>query len=280
VNDVTTTFGLEGKRALVIGGAGPGNGGASSRALAAAGASVAVADVDEVKAKELAAELTELAGRSGSGAGPCIGLGVDVRDPAALDRVVAEAVEGLGGLDSLVTVVGGHTLFAPWVRVDETSDHDWDLILDMNLRYVFRVVRAALRAFLAQGTGGTIVSVGSIAGAVSSPYSAAYGAAKAGLRNFTRSVSLEYARDNVRMNLIAIGVVVSDAARAVNSGVLGMAESVPIGRLGEPHEVANAVAFLASPASSYITGQELTIDGGLTHRFPLRVPNAPPHTAG
>ncbi|HEY1970120.1 MAG TPA: SDR family oxidoreductase [Pseudonocardia sp.] len=272
---MATTFGLAGKRALVIGGAGPGNGGASSRALAAAGASVAVADVDETKAKSLADELT---GRSG--AARCVGLGVDVRDPAALDRVVADAVAALGGLDSLITVVGGHTLFAPWVRVDQTSDDDWDLILDMNLRYVFRVVRAALRAFLAQGTGGTIVSVGSIAGAVSSPYSAAYGAAKAGLRNFVKSVSLEYARDDIRMNLIAVGVVVSDAARAVNSGVLGMAESVPIGRLGQPHEVASAVAFLASPASSYITGQELTIDGGLTHRFPLRVPNAPPHMAG
>jgi 3-oxoacyl-[acyl-carrier protein] reductase len=279
VTDVTTTFGLEGKRALVIGGAGPGNGGASSRALAAAGASVAVADVDETKAKALADELAELSG-AGATAGKFVGLAVDVRDPSALDRVVADAVTALGGLDVLVTVVGGHTLFAPWVRVDETADDDWDLILDMNLRYVFRVVRAALRVFLTQGTGGTIVSVGSIAGAVSSPYSAAYGAAKAGLMSFTKSVSLEYARDDIRMNLIAIGVVVSDAARAVNSGVLGMAESIPIGRLGQPDEVASAVAFLASPASSYITGQELTIDGGLTNRFPLRVPNAPPHTAG
>jgi 3-oxoacyl-[acyl-carrier protein] reductase len=277
VADVTTTFGLEGRRALVIGGAGPGNGGATSRALAAAGASVAVADVDETKAKALA---DELAGLPDAGAAKHVGLGVDVRDPAALDRVVGDVVEALGGLDTLVTVVGGHTLFAPWVRVDETTDEDWDLILDMNLRYVFRVVRAALRAFLAQGTGGTIVSVGSIAGAVSSPYSAAYGAAKAGLMNFTKSVSLEYARDDIRMNLIAIGVVVSDAARAVNSGVLGMAESIPVGRLGQPEEVASAVAFLASPASSYITGQELTIDGSLTNRFPLRVPNAPSHAAG
>lgn len=277
MTDVTTTFGLEGRRALVIGGAGPGNGGASSRALAAAGASVAVADVDETSAKTLADELSRL---PDSPDARHVGLGVDVRDPAALDRVVSDAVAALGGLDTLVTVVGGHTLFAPWVRVDETTDDDWDLILDMNLRYVFRVVRAALRAFLAQGTGGTIVSVGSIAGAVSSPYSAAYGAAKAGLLNLTRSVSLEYARDDIRMNLIAVGVVVSDAARAVDSRLLGMADSIPIGRLGQPEEVASAVAFLASPASSYITGQELTIDGALTNRFPLRVPNAPPHAAG
>jgi len=271
-----TTFGLEGRRALVIGGAGPGNGGASSRALAAAGAHVAVADLDEAKAKAMADELAGLPGAAGRHAG----LGVDVRDPAALDRAVAGAVTALGGLDTLVTVVGGYTLFAPWVRVDETTDEDWDLILDMNLRYVFRVVRAALRAFLAQGTGGTIVSVGSIAGAVSSPYSAAYGAAKAGLVNLTKSVALEYARDDIRMNLIAVGVVVSDAARAVGSEVLGMADSIPVGRLGRPEEVASAVAFLASPASSYVTGQELTVDGALTNRFPLRVPNAPPYAAG
>jgi 3-oxoacyl-[acyl-carrier protein] reductase len=270
---MTATFGLEGKRALVIGGAGPGNGGAASRALATAGASVAVADVDGAKAQAMSDELT---GAGGKG----VGLAVDVRDPSALDQVVVDAIAALGGLDVLVTVVGGHTLFAPWVRVDETTDEDWDLIAQMNLGYVFRVTRAALRAFLAQGTGGTIVSVGSIAGNVSSPYSAAYGAAKAGLVSFNRSVSLEYARDDIRMNLVAVGVVVSDAAKAVNSGALGMAESIPMGRLGSPDEVGSAVAFLASPASSYITGQTLTVDGGLTHRFPLRVPNAPSHAAG
>jgi 3-oxoacyl-[acyl-carrier protein] reductase len=270
---MTTTFGLEGKRALVIGGAGPGNGGACSRALAAAGACVAIADFDGDKAKALAGELS-------AGGGAHVGLQVDVRDPAALTRAVGDAVTALGGLDTLVTVVGGHTLFAPWVRVDETTDENWELIFHMNLGYVFRVVRTALRTFMSQGSGGTIVGVSSIAGSGSSPYSAAYGAAKAGLNNFARSVSLEYARDEIRMNLVAVGVVVSDAARAVNSGALGMTESIPMGRLGRPEEVASAVAFLASPASSYITGQTLTIDGGVASRFPLRVPNAPSYAAG
>jgi 3-oxoacyl-[acyl-carrier protein] reductase len=270
---VTTTFGLEGKRALVIGGAGPGNGGASSRALAAAGASVAIADLDGARAQALSDELT-----AGRGAG--VGLALDVRDPAAVDEVVSAAASALGGLDVLVTVVGGHTLFAPWVRVDETTDEDWDLIILMNLGYVFRAVRSALRTFVDQRTGGTIVSIGSISGTVSSPYAAAYGAAKAGLANFARSVGLEYARDDIRMNLVACGVIVTDASRAVDSGALGMAESVPLGRLGRPDEVGSAVAFLASPASSYITGQTLTIDGGVASRFPLRVPNAPPHVAG
>lgn len=270
---MTTTFDLEGKRALVIGGAGPGNGGASSRALAGSGASVAVADLDVAKAQAFAEELNASGGKA-------VGLAADVRDDRALDNLVAEAVSALGGIDVLVTVVGGHTLFAPWARVDETTDEDWDLIIKMNLGYVFRVVRSTLRMFLAQGTGGTIVSVGSISGIVSSPYAAAYGAAKAGLANFARSVALEYARDDIRMNIVACGVIVSDAAMAVNSGALGMAESVPMGRLGRPDEVGSAVTFLASPASGYITGQTVTIDGGVSGRFPLRVPNAPSYMAG
>lgn len=270
------TLGLEGKRALVIGGAGPGNGGATSRALAAGGASVAIADFNGEKADELAAELSATA----NGVGKCVGLQVDVRDVVAIDRVVADATAALGGIDILVTVVGGQTLFAPWVRLDEMTDENWDLIQWMNLGYVRKMVQAVLRQFLAQGTGGSIVSIGSIAGAVSSPYASSYGAAKAGLANLATSVALEYARDGIRMNIVAIGVVISDAAKAVNSGALGMAESIPLGRLGTPEEAANAVTFLASPAASYITGQTLRLDGGVTSRFPLRVPAAPPHAAG
>jgi 3-oxoacyl-[acyl-carrier protein] reductase len=266
--------GLAGKRALVIGGAGPGNGGASSRALAASGAAVAIADHNAERAVALAAEL------SGEYGVKARGLGVDVRDNAAMDTVVADAVAALGGLDVLVTVVGGHTLFAPWARLDETPDEDWELIVTMNLGYVFRVTRAAIRAFLAQGDGGTIVAVGSMSGERSSPYAAAYGAAKAGVVSLARSVALEYARDGIRMNVVALGATVSDANRAIDSTKLGMLDAIPLGRLGENHEIANAVAFMASSASSYITGECLLVDGGVTKRFPLRVPNAPAHVAG
>lgn len=264
------TLGLEGKRALVIGGAGPGNGGASSRALAAAGASVAIADYNTDSAETLAREL----------GGGSVGLAVDVRDAAAMDSVVSGAATALGGLDILVTVVGGHTLFAPWTRVDRTPDEDWELILTMNLGYVFRVTRAALRHFLTQGTGGSIVAVGSISGAVSSPYAAAYGAAKAGVVSFAKSVALEYARDGIRMNVVSLGATVSDANRALSAQGIAMQDSIPLGRFGNNVEIANAVAFMASPASSYITGAQLFVDGGVSNRFPLRVPNAPTHVAG
>ncbi|WP_019873797.1 SDR family NAD(P)-dependent oxidoreductase [Sporichthya polymorpha] len=270
---MTTSLGLEGKRALVIGGAGPGNGGASTRALAAAGASVAIADYNESAAKSLADELAA----TGVAA---VGIGVDVRNDADSDGIVERAAAELGGLDVVVTVVGGHTLFAPWARVGDTPDSDWDLILTMNLGYVMRVTRAAVRLLEAQGTGGSIVAVGSISGEVSSPYAAAYGAAKAGVVSLAKSVALEYARDGIRMNVVALGATVSDANRELSAQGIAMQDSIPVGRFGTNVEIANAVVFLASPASSYITGTTLFVDGGVSQRFPLRVPNAPTHVAG
>src|SRR4029453_6495531 len=105
----------------------------------------------------------------------------DARDSAGVDAFVADAVRELGGLDVLVTVVGGQLAFVPPARIHEIADEDWELMFWLNLRYVARVVRAALRVFLEQGTGGTIVSVGSITGVAGSPEQGAYGAAKAGL---------------------------------------------------------------------------------------------------
>ena len=266
--------GLAGKRALVIGGGGPGNGGATSRALAAGGASVVVADYEPDRASGLAAELTASFGVK------AFGLQVDVRDAAAVDAVVAEAAGLLGGLDTLVTVVGGFTLFTKWARLTDTSDEDWNLIITLNLDYVYQATRAVLRIFLNQGTGGTVVAVGSMSGEVSSPYAAAYGAAKAGVVSLARSVALEYARDGVRMNVVALGATVSDANRAIDSTALGYHDTIPMGRLGENREIANTVAFLASDASSYITGVSVPVDGGVTKRFPVPVPMAPKHVAG
>jgi 3-oxoacyl-[acyl-carrier protein] reductase len=169
----------------VVGGGGGGIGRAISRGLAEAGAAVAVADVDPERAEEAAAET------AGAGA-RAISLAGDVRSHADLDDMVTRAASELSGLDVLVTVVGGHVAFAPSAPLHETTDEDWDLIFDLNLRYVPRVVRAALRLFLAQGRGGSIVSVGSITGSMGSPMAAAYGAAKAGLASLARSVAAQH----------------------------------------------------------------------------------------
>lgn len=144
----------------------------------------------------------------------------------------------------LVTVVGGQLAFVPAAPLHETTDEAWDLMFDLNLRHVARSVRAGLRVFLAQGRGGTIVSVGAIAGHAGSPMQAAYGAAKAGLASLARPVAAEYSRDGVRMNLVVCGPIATPVARAAQTGT---SEWIPMGRPGESREVADAAVFLASP---------------------------------
>jgi 3-oxoacyl-[acyl-carrier protein] reductase len=250
---------LAGKNALVIGGGGGGIGRAITRGLAAAGAALAVADVDRDRADEAAAEVAGAGGRS-------LSLTGDVRSAEDVDDFVNGAAKELGGLDVLVTVVGGQLAFVPAARLHELADEDWELMFDLNLRYVARAVRAALRVFLEQGRGGTIVSVGSIAGQAGSPMQAAYGAAKAGLASLARSVAAEYSQEGIRMNVVSCGPIATPVARAAQAGTV---EWIPMGRPGESGEVAEAAVFLASPLSSYITGQSLVIDGGATAAGPF-----------
>ena len=250
---------LDGKRALVIGGGGGGIGRAISGRLAAAGSAVAIADVDRERADEAAA---------GAAAGVrSLALVGDVRVRGTAEAFVHQAADAFGGLDVLVTVVGGQLAFVPAALVHETPDDDWDLMFDLNLRYVAEAVRAVLRVFLAQGTGGTIVSVGSIAGLAGSPRQAAYGAAKAGLVNLARSVAVEYGRHGIRMNVVACGPIATPVAAAAQAGTA--LDWIPLGRAGSADEVAGAAVFLASPLSSYISGQSLVVDGGATAAGPF-----------
>jgi 3-oxoacyl-[acyl-carrier protein] reductase len=251
---------LSGKRALIVGGGGGGIGRAITRALAAAGSAVAVVDVDPLRAEEAAAE----AGAAGVHG---VGLVGDVRSAAAIEDFVAEAAGQLGGLDVLLTVVGGQLAFVPAARLHEITDEDWDLMFDLNLRYVARVVRTTIGVFLEQGTGGAIVGVGSITSMAGSPMQAAYGAAKAGLASLARSVAAEYSRDGIRMNVVSCGPVVTPVAAAAQADT--ELDWVPMGRAASSKEVADAAVFLASPLSSYITGQSLVLDGGATAMGPF-----------
>jgi 3-oxoacyl-[acyl-carrier protein] reductase len=131
---------------------------------------------------------------------------------------------------------------------------------------VARAARAAIRAFLAQGSGGSIVSVGSITGIMAAPMQAGYGAAKAGLASLARTVAAEYAGDGIRMNIVACGAIATPAANTARSDEV---PDIPMGRLGVPEDAAAAAVYLASPLSSYVTGQSLVVDGGVTVRGPF-----------
>jgi len=251
---------LDGMGTLVIGGGGEGIGRAISRAFAAAGAAVAVADIDPDRARDAVEELT------GFGA-QAVALAGDVRSRSAVDSFVAHTVAEFGRLDTLVTVVGGQVAFVPAVRLHEMSDDDWDLAYEMNLRYVARAARAAIQTFLAQGKGGSIVSVGSVTGIMAAPRQAGYGAAKAGLASLAKTVAAEYAGDGIRMNVVACGAIATPAANSAQP--VADVPEIPMGRLGAPNDAAAAAVYLASPLSSYVTGQTLVVDGGVTVRGPF-----------
>jgi 3-oxoacyl-[acyl-carrier protein] reductase len=254
---------LDGKRALVVGGGGGGIGRAITRAFAAAGGALAVADIDRLRADEAAAE----AAAAGVEALALVG---DVRSHADVDRIVSDAASELGSLDILVTVVGGQLAFVPAARIHEVSEEDWRLMFEVNLHYVARAVRSTLRVFLEQGTGGTIVSIGSIAASAGSSMQAAYGAAKAGLASLARSVTAEYSGEGIRMNVVSCGPVSTPVAEAAQAQA--ELDWIPMGRAASSQEVADAAVFLASPLSSYITGQSLVVDGGATAVGPFPTP--------
>jgi len=245
---------LEDKVALVTGGA-SGIGASTARRLAAEGARVAVADLNEDGAREIARELDGLA---------CV---VDVADAASVREGVAFVERELGPVEVLVNNAGTDR-FAFFVNTDEQL---WDTVLGVNLRGVIAVTHAVLPG-MQERRAGAIVNVASEAGRVGSQGSAVYSAAKAGVIGFTKAIAREAARYRVRCNAVAPGPIETPLLNAAPAmlGELGerlkqgMVGATVLGRIGEPEEVADAIAFLASEQSSYVTGQTLNVSGGLS----------------
>ena len=241
-------FDLEERRALVTGASG-GIGGAVASALHAQGAAVALAGRNRAALEERASQLGDRAHV----------LTADLADPGAADTLARAAAEAMGGIDILVNNAGlaRDGLF---VRV---KDEDWQTVLDVNLTAGFRLARAALRGMM-RARWGRIVAITSIVGQTGNPGQANYAASKAGMTGMTKALAAEVAARNITVNCVAPGFI--DTAMTQDLGdeqTARLAERIPAGRLGTPEDVASCVVFLASDEAAYVTGQTISVNGGM-----------------
>jgi 3-oxoacyl-[acyl-carrier protein] reductase len=243
---------LQARVALVTGGS-RGIGAAVAQALASAGAALAVCARNGEAA---AATAAAIAGQGGQ----AFGVAADVSRAADAERVVAACVERFGRLDILVNNAG-ITRDGLLLRM---KDEDWSDVLAVNLNGAFYCARAALRAILKQKQSGRIINVGSVVGSMGNPGQANYVASKAGLVGLTKALSKEVASRGVTVNAVAPGFIETDMTAGLPVAAKDAYRAqIPLGRFGTAAEVAAVVAFLASDAAAYITGQVIHVNGGM-----------------
>ena len=240
---------LDGQAALVTGGS-RGIGRAIAVALATAGARVAVVARDGVRAEQAAAELPGEGHR---------GFGCDVAESGPTAETLKNVEATVGGVSILVNNAG-ITRDGLLMRM---KDEDWDEVMRVNLKGAFNMTRAVSRGMMKRRDG-VILNVTSVIGLMGNAGQANYAASKAGLIGFTKSVARELASRNIRCNAIAPGFIRTDMTAELGEGVIeGLSTRIPMGRLGEPEDVAGVARFLAGPWARYITGQTITVDGGM-----------------
>ena len=249
---------LDGKTALVTGG-GSGIGRAASLAYAREGARVVVADVNVEGGEETVQQIKEAGGEA-------ILVHADVASPEDTQAMVAQAVEAFGSLDCAFNNAGISGGTDRRLTADYLED-DWDRVIAINLKGVWLCMKAEIPQMLKQG-GGAIVNTASIMGLVSTSGSAAYTAAKHGVVGLTKAAALEYAKSGVRVNAVCPGYIhtpmVQDRLDTVDGYEDQLKSRHPVGRLGEPEEIAEAVLWLSSDAASFVTGHNMPVDGGYT----------------
>ncbi len=239
-------------RSIFVTGAGHGIGRAIAHRLSREGGSIALADIDVDAASHAAMEIVEN-GRN------AFAVHCDVTDTTSVDASVAEAVERLGKLDVLVNTAGGDFDEPDFAEI---TDDLWNRKMDLNLTGTMRCIRAALPHLIKSGSGSNVVMIGSVNGTAAFggyPYSAA----KAGLEIMTKNLAARYGRQGVRFNLVTPGTIRTRNWDGREEQLIEFAKMYPLGRIGEPADIAAAVAFLASEDAAWITGVNLPVEGGI-----------------
>ncbi|MBC3191790.1 glucose 1-dehydrogenase [Pseudonocardia sp. C8] len=239
------------KKVCVVTGAGRGIGRAIAARAASAGGVVVVADIDRAAADEMAEAL----------GGDATGAHVDVASRESVDALVGGVVDRFGRIDVLVNNAGWDKA-GPFVDSDPA---DWDRIIRINLYGVLHTSRAVLPLMAEQGHG-SVVNIASDAGRVGSSGEAVYSATKGGIIAFTKTTARELARSGVRVNCVCPGPTDTDLLASFAGEKLrnALVKAIPLGRVGDPADVANAVVFLAGDEAGFVTGQTLSVSGGLT----------------
>ena len=244
---------LDGKSALVAG-AGSGIGGAGAALLAREGAAVMCGDVNGAAAEACAAAIRAAGGKAGA-------LALDVADRTSIDAAVARTVAEFGGIDVLVDSAGISTT----ASVLDLTREAWDRVLAVNLTGMFLLGQAVARQMVAQGRGGSIVNVTSQLAEVGIKQKTAYLASKGGARSLTIGMALDLAPHGIRVNAVAPGPTLTGLTRdrfADDDVREWTLSRIPLGRIGEPADLAGAIVFLASDEARWVTGTTIVVDGG------------------
>ena len=246
-------FDLKGRVALVTGGNG-GIGLGMARGLAEAGAAIAIAGRNQAKSEAAAADLAKLGVKTTV-------LTADVTDEAQCRRMVDDTVARLGRLDVLVNNAGINIRKAP----QELSMAEWKEVVDTNLTSAFACSQAAYPVMKEAG-GGKIINIGSMLSIFGAGFAAAYGASKGGVVQLTKALASGWAKDNIQVNAVLPGWIDTDLTRGAREQIKGLNTMVlmrtPTGRWGQPADLAGVAVFLAAPASDFITGAAIPVDGG------------------